>query len=172
LEARVRAAENKPVPVWRQLRMHLRGWLCAAAPSIYQYPQSAPRCASELRRLLAEPEMRALLMQNRYVGDSLKRVCRGLLVDLSLLYPEPDEAPAPVAAEPEPMSAPAPEPTIALPDEIGPQPPASAAIVLAPGENDFPGAASAPPLSTAEGDKPPFPSRVDGRGEGDIFRRG
>jgi len=159
LEARLRAAENKPVPVWRQLRMHLRGWLCAAAPSIYQYPQSAPRCASELRRLLAEPEMRALLMQNRYVGDSLKRVCRGLLVDLSLLYPKPDEA---AAAAPEPLAPASDEETSAVPP---------AASTAAPGKNHFSGAARPSPTIAAE-DVPPSRAAPDAPPTSDFFAPG
>jgi hypothetical protein len=144
LAARLRAAENRPVPVWRQLRMHLRGWLCAAAPSIYQYPHSAPSCANEMRRLLAEPEMRALLMQNRYVGDSLKRVCRGLLVDLSLLYPEPDEAAAPGGAGSEPLAPAADEgPAASMP-----------ASTAAPEKNHFFGAVRPSPTIASEDVRP------------------
>jgi hypothetical protein len=104
--------------------------------------------------------MRALLASNRYVGDSLKRVCRGLHLELSLLYPGPDEAAAPVAAAPEPT--PAPEPAIKTPEKIvavtppAPAPPSVTPPVVkigAPGERGFekhfPGAVTASPPAVA-----------------------
>jgi hypothetical protein len=149
--ARAAAKAARPVPMWRTLRMHLPGWICAAAPAIYQLPDSAAGHIHELRRLLADPEMQALLRQSRYLGDSLKRICRGLAMDLSVLYPAPEVAAAPVEAAPEPLD-PTPGEIVsaatlsAAPPSAAPPSaaPPSAAIAAPDEKNHFPGAAGVP----------------------------
>jgi hypothetical protein len=155
--ARAAAKAARPVPMWRTLRMHLPGWICAAAPAIYQLPDSAAGHIHELRRLLADPEMQALLRQSRYLGDSLKRICRGLAMDLSVLYPAPEVATAPVAVAPEPEiaslgktdSATPPAAAKSATDEndslLSPEPAVAAALVVATSEIAVPTPAATPP---------------------------
>jgi hypothetical protein len=172
LEARLRAAENRPVPVWRTLRMHRRGWLCALAPQIFDCRYSAAFHAKELRRLLAEPEMRALLMANRYAGDSLRRVCWALGVEESLLYDEPSAPAAPVVAEPEPAIMTPAEIDVSAPPDAAQvfAAPESAASVTPDEQNQFSGTACVPAPPAVAGDVPSSQTLPGAPAKGDFFK--
>jgi hypothetical protein len=139
---------EKPVPLWRALRQHMFAWVCALAPAVARFPGSAPACAEELRQALADPEMRALLMSSRRVGDSLRPLCWMLGVEKSLLYPEAAVAAAPVVV--------ALDPTVATETEM----------VFA-----TPPAAAAPPVSTMPGSMSACRESPGARAERDFFAR-
>jgi hypothetical protein len=79
--------EDKPVPAWRSLRQHMFAWVCALAPAVPEFRDSAAAHGEALRLLLAAPEMRALLLASRHVGDSLRPLCWMLGINTSFLYP-------------------------------------------------------------------------------------
>jgi hypothetical protein len=99
---------DKPVPAWRSLRQHMFAWMCALAPAVPEFRDSAAAHGAELRHALAEPEMRELLLASRRVGDSLRPLCWMLGINTSILYPARPAASAAVVTVPDPaVSAPA-----------------------------------------------------------------
>jgi hypothetical protein len=104
--------EQKPVPFWRSLRQNF-AWLLPLAPCVPNFRDSAVAYREEIRRLLEAPEMRALLLASRRVGDTLRPLCWMLGIEAALLYPARPAAcapdfcadplgPAPAAANPAP----------------------------------------------------------------------
>jgi hypothetical protein len=138
----------KPVPLWRALRQHMFAWVCPLAPAVARFPGSAPACAEELRHALADPEMRALLMASRQVGDSLRPLCWMLGVEKSLLYPE-----SRVAAVPAVVAI---DPTVATVTEMGFATPPTAA---------------APPVGTVAGSMSAYQELPGARAERGFFAR-
>jgi hypothetical protein len=103
---------DKPVPLWRSMHQNF-AWLLPLAPSVPEFRDSAVAHRAEIRRLLEAPEMRALLLASRRVGDTLRPLCWMLGIEAALLYPARPAAcapdfcadplgPAPAAANPAP----------------------------------------------------------------------
>jgi hypothetical protein len=77
---------DKPVPLWQSLRQKF-AWLLPLAPSVPEFRDSAVAHREDIRRLLEAPEMRALFLASRRVGDSLRPLCWMLGIEAALLYP-------------------------------------------------------------------------------------
>jgi hypothetical protein len=77
---------DKPVPLWQSLRQKF-AWLLTLAPSVPEFRDSAVAHREDIRRLLEAPEMRALFLASRRVGDSLRPLCWMLGIEAALLYP-------------------------------------------------------------------------------------
>jgi hypothetical protein len=90
--------EDKPVPAWRSLRQDTFAWLCAVAPAVPGFRDSAAAHGEQLRRVLAEPETQALLLASRRVGDVLRPLCWMLGIETALLYPARSPASAAVSS--------------------------------------------------------------------------
>jgi hypothetical protein len=97
--------EDKPMPAWRSLRQHMFAWVCALAPAVPEFRDSAAAHGEALRPLLAAPEMRALLLASRRVGDSLRPLCWMLGIETAILYPAPTAGSTPESLVSAPVGA-------------------------------------------------------------------
>jgi hypothetical protein len=141
--ARALAAAGKPAPLWRALGQHRFGWLRGLVPQIYDHRYSAGTWANEMRRLLAEPEVQALLMAHPYVGEALREVCWALHIEGSLLHLRPKIPPAPVVQTPAPAVA-------TLAEKIVSATPPAASMASA-AQGFVPGAPVPPPPTLSDG---------------------
>jgi hypothetical protein len=108
---------DKPVPLWRSLRQDTFAWLLPLAPNVPEFRDSAAGHRALLLALLAEPEMRALLLASRRVGDSLRPLCWMLGIESSVLYPARPAAGAAVVSGVDAVS-PAPTADDRVPDPV------------------------------------------------------
>jgi hypothetical protein len=107
---------NKPVPLWRSLGQRF-AWLLPIAPNVPEFRDSAAWHRARLLAVLADPEVQALLLVSRRVGDTLRPLCWMLGIEASVLYPA---RPAAGAADVSSVDAVSSAPTAAdrMPDPV------------------------------------------------------
>jgi hypothetical protein len=142
---------DKPVPLWRSLPQHTFAWLLPLVPNVPEFRDSAVWHRALLLGLLAEPEMRALLLASRRVGDSLRPLCWMLGIDVSVLYPARPAAGGVVVSTGNPV------PSAPTADHRGPDPVTDNTEVSAAAIHDVtkPG-----PITAAGTESPPARSRA------------
>jgi hypothetical protein len=93
------------VPTWRSLPQNTFAWLLPIAPNVPEFRDSAAWHRALLLGLLAEPEMQALLLASRRVGDALRPLCWMLGIEAAVLYPARPAARAAVVSMIDPVSS-------------------------------------------------------------------